>query len=145
MKPSTNGPRQTNDGRSRRGDAGFALFEVVVALAVVAITLTAIGALVAVNIRATRALEERLALADTTRLILAGLPNRGELTIGQTSGEISGFRWKLDVRPVDARLATTRDDVPWAPRSVALTVQSPSGRVVQVDTIRLRRGAERPR
>lgn len=137
--------RQQNAGRSRRGDDGFALFEVVVALAVVAISLTSIGALVAVNIRATRALEERLALADTTRLILAGLPDRNALTIGQTSGELSGFRWKLDVRPVDPRLATTRDDVPWVPRVVALTVHSPRGRVVEVDTIRLRRSAERPR
>lgn len=121
------------------------MFEVIVALAVVAISLTAIGSLVAVNIRNTRALEDRLALANTTRLILAGLPDRNALTIGQTSGELAGFRWRLDVRSIDPKLYAVGEDSLWTPRLLALTVQSPSGGVLQVDTIRLRRASGRPR
>ena len=55
---------------------GFTLIEALAALAVVAVALTAIGMLIGANIRATRSLDQRLTLLETTRAILFGLPGR---------------------------------------------------------------------
>ena len=112
----------------------------VVALAVLAVSLTAIGSLVASNIRATRALDQRLALATTARAILAGLPDREQLTLGDSSGDIAGHRWRLDLLPFVADFVDPRQPTPWVPQAVVLRVQSPSGQILRLDTVRLRRG-----
>ena len=126
--------------QSRGSSAGFTLIEVVVALAVLAVSLTAIGSLVASNIRATRALDQRLALATTARAILTGLPDREQLTLSNSSGDIAGHRWRLDLLPFVADFVDPRRATPWVPQAVVLRVQSPSGQVLRVDTVRLRRG-----
>ena len=126
--------------QSRGGSAGFTLIEVVVALAVLAVSLTAIGSLVASNIRATRALDQRLALATTARAILAGLPDREQLTLGDSSGDIAGHRWRLDLLPFVTDFVDPRQATPWVPQAVVLRVQSPSGQILRLDTVRLRRG-----
>jgi prepilin-type N-terminal cleavage/methylation domain-containing protein len=120
--------------------AGFTLIEVLVVLAVLVASLPAIGALVAVNVKGTRATEEHLVMTQTVRAILNSLPDRRDLNVGAMSGETGGFRWRLDVAPyaggglIDPRVAT-----PWVPLSMVLTVESPGGRRLQVSTVRLRR------
>jgi general secretion pathway protein I len=131
--------------RSRDTCAGFTLIEVLVALAVLAVSLTAIGSLVATNIRATRALDQRLALAATTRAILTGLPDRTELAVGNSSGEIGGHRWRLDILPFVADFVDPRRATPWVPQAIVLRVQSSTGVVLRIDTVRLRRGQESAR
>jgi general secretion pathway protein I len=63
--------------KSRRNEAGFTLIEALVALAVVAVSITAIGSVVATNIRGTAALGQRLVLVETTRAILTGRQQSG--------------------------------------------------------------------
>ena len=70
-----------------------------VALTVVAITLSAIGSLVAVTIRGARSVGGHLALVESTRGIMTGLPDRDDLTFGNFSGEAGGHRWRVDVLP----------------------------------------------
>ena len=119
--------------------AGFTLIEVLVVLAVLVASLPAIGALVAVNVKGTRATEEHLVMTQTVRAILTGLPDRRDLNVGAMSGETGGFRWRLDVAPYASGLTDPRVATPWVPLSMVLTVESPSGRRLQVSTIRLRR------
>jgi general secretion pathway protein I len=120
-------------------EAGFALIEVLVALAVVAVSLAAIGSLVAVNIRATRDLDQRLALVDTTRAIVAGMPDREQLGLGKLSGEIADHRWRLDVLQFAANFIDPGATTPWVPQTVVLRVEAPGGQMMRVDTVRLRR------
>lgn len=115
------------------------MIEALVALAVVATSLAAIGAVVATNIRATRALDQRLALVETTRAILTDLPDREQIVSGRLSGEFAAHRWRVDVLPFIADFIDPRRPAPWTPQIVAVRVQSPGGRVLQVDTIRLHR------
>jgi general secretion pathway protein I len=124
--------------KPRDPSAGFTLIEALVALAVLAVSLSAIGSLLATNIRATRALDQRLALAATTRAILAGLPDRTDFAVGNSAGEIAGHRWRLDVLPFVADLVDPRRATPWVPQAVVLRVQSPTGEVLRMDTVRLR-------
>ena len=123
-----------------RNEAGFTLVEVLVALAVLAVSLAAIGSLVANNIRATRALDQRLALVETTRAILTGLPDREQLIPGNLSGELADHHWRVDVLPFVANFIDARRPTPWVPQTVVVRVQSPAGQLLRIDTVRLRRG-----
>jgi general secretion pathway protein I len=120
-------------------EAGFALIEVLVALAVVAISIAAIGSLVAANIRATRDLDQRTALLETGQAIVAGMPDREQLAPGNTSGEIADHRWRLDVLPFEGNFIVPGQATPWIPQTVVVRVQSPGGQILRLDTVRLRR------
>ncbi len=119
-------------------ESGFALIEVLVALAVVTVSLAAIGSLVAANIRTTRDLDQRLALVDTTRAILAGLPDREQLAPGKLSGDIADFRWRLDAVPFAANFIDPGQATPWVPETIVIRVVAPGGQMLRIDTVRLR-------
>lgn len=121
-----------------RGTEGFTLIEVLVALSVVAVTLAAIGSLIAVTTRGARAVSGHLALVETARAIMTGLPDRGELGPGNFSGETAGHRWRVDVLPFYADFVDPQK-AEWVPQTVVVRVQSPSGPILQINTVRLRR------
>jgi general secretion pathway protein I len=125
-----------------RAVAGFTLIEVVVALALVAVALTAIGSLIATTIRGTRSIDQHLSLAETARAIEAALPGRDELKPGTSTGEMAGYRWRLDVLPFTASFVDPRLPSPWMPQTVVITVQAPGGPVLQINTVRLQRRPE---
>jgi general secretion pathway protein I len=125
--------------KRRRSTAGFTLIEVVVALAVIAVGLAAIGSLIATTVRGARSIDTNLMLIETARAIETALPDRETFRPGNFSGEMSGHQWRVDVLPfiftnVDPRLPT-----PWVPLTVVIRIQSPNGPVLQVNTVRLRR------
>jgi general secretion pathway protein I len=119
----------------QRWSEGFTLIEVLVALAVVAASLAAIGSLIATSVRGVRAVEQHVALVERGRAIMAALPRREGLSIGQAAGEIAGYRWQINVLPYP----TGRGDAAsqWVPRTVVTTVRSRSGTALQLHTVRL--------
>jgi general secretion pathway protein I len=121
------------------GCAGFTLIEVVVALALVAISLTAIGAVAATSARGTRSLEQHLALVETTRIVAATLPKDVEATLDGLSGEILGHRWRIALAPFVSAGINQIPDSPWIPQTVVVRVRSPSGAVYGFETVRLQR------
>src|SRR5882757_417295 len=122
----------------RARQAGFTLVEVLVALSVVAVSLAAIGSLIAVTTRAARSVGGQLDLIETARTISTGRPDRGQLVPGNLAGEIGGHRWRVDVLPFYADFVDTQAGN-WIPQTVVLRVQSPAGPILQVNTVRLRR------
>jgi general secretion pathway protein I len=120
------------------GNQGFTLIEVLVALTVVAITLSAIGSLVATTIRGVRSVGGHLALTETARSILAGMPGRNELAPGNFSGAVAGHRWRVDVLPFQADFIDPEKSE-WIPQTVVVRVQSPNGPILQLNTVSLRR------
>jgi general secretion pathway protein I len=122
----------------KHGVAGFTLIEVLIALAIVSISLAAIGSLMASTVRGMRTIDQRFALIETARAIETGLPDREELA-GSLSGNLAGHRWRVDVSPFAASFVDPRLPSPWVPQTVVIRVQSPSGAIVQVNTVRLRR------
>ncbi len=107
------------------------------ALTVIAISLAAIGSLVAANTRGTVAIDQRLSLEETARAILAGLPDRGELAPGFSRGELAGNRWRIDVLPFTASFIDPARTANWEPRALVLRVEGPNGAILRVDTVRL--------
>jgi general secretion pathway protein I len=131
-------PRSEN----RQGIAGFTLLEVLIALAVVAVCLTAIGSLMAATVRGTSSLDQHLGLVETARAIETGLPDRGELAVGKSlTGEMRGYRWKVDVLPFQTTFVAPQKAPPWLPQTVRITVQSPTGQILRINAVRLGRNA----
>ena len=129
---------RTTVSDKRRANAGFTLIEVLVALAVVSVSLAAIGSLIAVTTRGVRSIGLHLTLVETARAIVTGLPDRDQLVPGNFSGEAAGHRWRVDVLPFYANFIDPAASN-WIPETVVVRVQSPAGPILQVNTVKLRR------
>jgi general secretion pathway protein I len=115
------------------------MIEAVVALAVVAISLTAIGSLVAANVRGTQTVDQRLTLIQSARAAVTALPNRDQLAPGDMRGALGDDNWRVDVLPFSADFVDPSKPTPWLPQAVVIRVESPNGEILRLDTVRLRR------
>ena len=119
-------------------EAGFTILEVLIALAIVAVAVIAIGSVMSTNARGVRALENHVALMQTAQTVLATeLPRRKELRAGVLSGQLHDMRWQIDVGPVGGDWIVDNADVGWIPELVKVRVRSPSGAAVELETVRL--------
>jgi general secretion pathway protein I len=127
-----------------RPDAGFTIIEVLVALAVVAVVIVAIGSLMSTSVRGVRAFERHVALVQATRAAMTtAIPPRAELQVGQSSGQSDGYRWTIDVSPLGGDWAVPNSKSAWEPELVRIRVRSPSGGTSDIRTVRLmKRAAE---
>jgi general secretion pathway protein I len=112
------------------------MIEAVVTLALVMVVLSAIGYLVAANVRGVRALEQHVALMETARLIAAGIPQHGEALPNDLTGEMSGYRWQMHLSPFFGGVPAVPDS-PFLPQRMELRVRSPSGAILSLETVRL--------
>lgn len=125
--------------RPKRPTAGFTLIEVLVALAVVAISLSSIGMLIATAVRGTRSIERQLTQLETTRAVVAALPDRDQLALGNFSGALAGYRWRIDVLPFTGADVDPQQATKWVPQAVVVSARSPDGVMMQINTLRLHR------
>jgi len=123
----------------RRGTAGFTLIEALVALAVMGAGLAAIGSLASSSLRASLYAERHLAEIETARKIIAGMPSREALPVGRLTGALDAHDWRIDSTLIGAGAAV--GDSLWTPQRIEVLVRSPSGAMLKIDTIRLRRQA----
>ncbi|MGA8902902.1 prepilin-type N-terminal cleavage/methylation domain-containing protein [Bradyrhizobium sp.] len=125
------------DGRA----GGFTIIEVLVALAVVAVSIVAIGSVMSTNVRGVRSLEQHVTLMQTVRSVMAAdVPPRAEMNFGTLSGKTNGHQWKIDVGPMGEEWNASSNDAAWIPALVRIQVRSPSGAVMDVRTVRLMHG-----
>ena len=131
-------------GKDPDASAGFTLIEALVALAVAAVALAAIGLLMAGNIRGSGRIVQHLGLVETLRAVETGLPDRTSLSSGNLSDEMHGQAWSVDIAPFPGDFVNPRAAQLWTPQTIVIKVQSPAGAVLQLETIRLgRRTGER--
>lgn len=108
------------------------------ALALVAVSIVAIGAVMGVKTRGVRAMEQHVALMQAARtLMTVGIPTRAELQPGSSTGQAEGYRWTVDVSPLGGDWTVPEGNVPWAPELVRIRVKSPGGALSDVRTVRL--------
>ncbi|HLI99436.1 MAG TPA: prepilin-type N-terminal cleavage/methylation domain-containing protein [Bradyrhizobium sp.] len=128
------------DGR----EAGFTIIEVLIALAVVAVSMVAIGSVMSTNVRGVRALEQHVTLMETARAVMAAeVPPRAKLDLGSLSGMVNDHQWRIDIGPMDKEWAAPDADTAWVPALVKVQVRSPSGAVLDLTTVRLMHGASK--
>jgi general secretion pathway protein I len=122
-------------------DAGFTIIEVLIALAVVAVSIVAIGSVMSTNVRGVRLLEQHVTLMQTARSVMTtDIPSRAELGPGAVSGQENDYQWKIDIGPLGQGWAVPGADVAWIPALVRIQVRSPSGAVSDLKTVRLMHG-----
>jgi general secretion pathway protein I len=138
-----------SDIRPPRGTAGFTLIEVLVAIAVLAVVLGAIGAVVGNTVRTIHSVDRRLPLLETAQSLIASLPTRDALQPGTQSGTSGDFRWRIDAVLLNrnvpdnaaAVLSTAATGAPpkvsWVPLAITVRVQGDEGPPVRLDTVRL--------
>jgi len=121
-------------------ELGSTLIEALVALAVAAAALAAIGELGFATIAAAHRVETRLFLASSAReafTVLLQLRGTDDVRI---RGEINGAMWQLQSTPFPSDPVGPL--VAWSPYKLRLVVTSPTGGKIVVETVRLRsRGA----
>ena len=131
MSPAAPPP---TDGR----DAGFTIIEVLIALAVVAVSIVAIGSVMSTNVRGVRLLEQHVTLMQTARTVMTvGIPPRAELGPTGLSGRIDDYKWTIDVGPLGEGWDVPGADFAWIPALVRMRVRSPSGAESDLRTVRL--------
>lgn len=123
-----------------RRDAGFTIIEVLVALAVVAVSIVAIGRLMSTNARGVRMLENHVALVQSAQTIMSTeIPDRSKLVPGRLTGRNGDTRWQIDVGPLSGDWIVDKDDVNWIPELVRLRIRDATGAMLDLETVRLMR------
>ena len=77
-----------------------------------------------------------VALSGAAQTLLASLPARNALKVGRQTGELAGYRWRIDVSPINA----AAEDVPaggFVPLAINVRMQGTDGAAFQVTTVRL--------
>jgi general secretion pathway protein I len=114
---------------------------VLIALAIVAVSIVAIGSVMSTNVRGVRSLEQHVTLMQTVRSIMATeLPSHAKIGIGTWSGRTNDHQWRIDVGPMGEEWDASGSDVAWIPALVRIQVRSPSGAVTDLRTVRLMHG-----
>jgi general secretion pathway protein I len=121
-----------------RREAGFTIIEVLIALAVVAVSIIAIGSVMSTNVRGVRVLEHHVTLMETARAVMAAeVPPDTRLGFGSLSGRTNDLPWRIDVSPLGEEWDAPGADVAWIPALVRIEIRSPSGAVTDLRTVRL--------
>jgi general secretion pathway protein I len=119
-------------------DAGFTIIEVLIALAVVAVSILAIGSVMSTSLRGVRVMEQHVTLTETARAVMAAeLPPRARLGFGSLAGKTNGLPWRIDVSPLGEEWLAASADATWIPALVRIEVRAPSGAVSDLKTVRL--------
>ena len=121
-----------------RAAAGFTLIETLVALAVVAVSLVAIGALMGSTARGSRQLEQHVALVQAAyNALWLAFPSRSSPDSPVQSGDSMAHAWRAEAEPFAIDMGVPTGDVAWTPQKIRVRVRSNSGAAIELETIRL--------
>jgi general secretion pathway protein I len=123
--------------------AGFTILEVLIALAIVAVSIAAIGSVMSTNVRGVRSMEQHVTMIQAVRAIMATeVSSHAKIGFGAWSGRTSDHQWRIDISPMGEEWGAPSKDVDWIPALVRIQVRSPSGAVTDLKTVRLVHGSQ---
>lgn len=132
---------QLSRGTAARRNAGFTLIEQLVVIAVIAVSLAAIGSLMSSSSRGASRLEQHVSLLQAANnLLFDAMSSRDSLTDPRLDGAAWGHRWRMTLRPVQEDIGLELpENARWVPMREELIVQSLSGASIRLQTVRLQR------
>ena len=127
--------------RRFRGNAGFTMVEALVAFVVLATLTLAVQRGLAASIASTTRADERLGADLVARTLISAPTGTGPSTLQAQSGTMNGFAWTIRFEhlelPMASRNAPTAKHVAWVPVRMLITVSTPSGSDMKIETVRL--------
>jgi general secretion pathway protein I len=127
-------------GRLRRGrrQRGFTLIEIIVALAILAVALTALFQAFSSGLQATTATERQAAAVMLARSLLDRIGEDIPLAPGEKTGvSDDGQRWSIAIAPSPLIAPEHRADSPVLPFDVQVSVATDGRQPVTLTTLRL--------
>jgi general secretion pathway protein I len=118
--------------------AGFTIIEALVALAVIAVSIVAIGSVMGTTARGVRKLEQHVALVQAAyNALWLSFPSRAPPASSTQSGLTMEQRWRADIENFPIDFGPASGEVLWVPQKITVQVQSHSGATIAVETVRL--------
>jgi len=122
---------------THKASAGFTLIEALVALAILAVSVVAIGALMGSTARGSRQLEQHVAMLQAAyNALWLAFPSRSPAS-GTQSGASNEHLWRADIQPFAIDFGGPTGETAWVPQRVTLRVRSRSGATIDLETVRL--------
>ena len=131
------------NGQGRRLARGFMMFEALVTLAIIAVTIAAISGLYASALRGLKFAQERSVLLRVLTLAAHDLPAPDHIAPGRYSGATSMYIWQADahILPEFQNIGPLNASSPvlFVPLEVTITAATPTGQSLQLTTLRFMR------
>jgi general secretion pathway protein I len=121
------------------GSAGFTLLEALIAIVILALSLSALLSLYSTGLRGINAIDDQLRARLLAQSVMAELSYDRALRPGTLEGRFERFAWTLSVTPFDTGDTEPRQPGPWTVYQLALTVSWPYGRRFELQTLRMLR------
>jgi general secretion pathway protein I len=124
-----------------RGEAGFTLLEALIAIVILALSLSALFQVYSTGLRGVAGIDEHLRARLLAQSVMAEMSYDRALRPGRLQGRADQFVWTLSITPFEEAEATTRQagTSPWTLHHLALTVSWARGRRIELQTLRLLR------
>ena len=122
-----------------RGSAGFTLLEALIAIVILALSLSALLQLYSTGLRGIATIDDNLRARLLAQSVMAEVSYDRRLQPGRLQGRRDQFAWTLSITPFDDGEPAPQQPGPWTLHRLALTVSWPQGRRIELQTLRMLR------
>jgi general secretion pathway protein I len=121
-----------------RGKAGFTLLEALIAITVLALSLSALLSLYSTGLRGVAAIDGNMRARLLAQSVMAEMSHERASRPGKVQGRSDQFTWTLTVAPYDEP-ERGQQRSPWTLHHLVVTVSWPHGRQIELQTLRMLR------
>jgi general secretion pathway protein I len=123
--------------RARGAAAGFTLLEALIAIVILALSLSALLQVYGTGLRGVARIDDHLRARLLAQSVMAELSHDRRLRPGTVQGRQDQFVWTLSVTRFDNGEPPSQQPGPWTLHRLALTVSWSQGRRIELQTLRM--------